>query len=152
MKKVVIGCLGAAVLFVVVVVVVGVVAWSFLFRELPVLDATISVPAQAALDSTVTLVVATTNAHKQAVMLDSIDIDDSFLTGFQVVSIDPQPTETAHMPLLNQRSWSFAKPGGSFSVTFTLRAVVEGHFSGDVDICNPNQDFNTLLADVVVRK
>ena len=60
--------------------------------------------------------------------------------------VAPQPYE---------RSWDFEsviQPGDSLSVTFQLKPVTEGRFSGDVDVCNPNQDFRTLFADVVVKK
>ncbi|MHC4248606.1 MAG: hypothetical protein ACYS9X_05700 [Planctomycetota bacterium] len=150
--RAVLGCLGAALL----AAVVGVVLiWFCLFRELPKLDAKLSLPSEATLESTMTMVVTANNPHQEPVTLDSIDIDDSFLAGFQVVSIDPEPTDTASVPIVDQRSWTFGKaipPGESHSVTFHLRPVSEGHFSGDVDVCNPNQDFKTLLADVVVKK
>jgi hypothetical protein len=152
MKKTLLGGFGVALL--IVVVGAGLI-WLWLFRELPTLDATLSVPDEVRLDSSVDMIVIGTNPHKKAIALGSIDIDDSFLSGFQVVSIDPKPTDTNHVPVLNQRSWDFNKsiqPGQSFSVTFKLKGVIEGHFSGDIDVCNPNQDFKTLLADVVVRK
>jgi hypothetical protein len=150
MKKALIGCLCVAA---VVVAALALGTWLWLFRELPVLSATLAVPSEAKLDGTVVMVVTTTNAHEKAVTLDSVDIDDAFLDGFQVVKVEPTPTDTMH--ILGQRSWSFdqaVEPGGTLEVRFELKAVQEGHFSGDVDVCNPNQDFTTLVADVVVRK
>jgi hypothetical protein len=152
MKKIILGCLGVVVL--VIVVGAGLI-WFWLFRELPMLDASLSLPNEAALDSTVTMVITATNTHETPITLDSIDIDDAFLSGFQVISIQPASTDTTHVPIANQRSWDFGtivQPGGSISVAFQLRAVTQGHFSGDIDVCNPNQDFKTLLADVVVKK
>lgn len=152
MKKTVLGCLGAAVL----ILVCGIaLIWFWLFRELPMLDATLALPAEVALESRVSMVVTVKNGHRQPVTLDSIDVEDAFLAGFQVVKIDPEPKDTMHVPFLAQRSWEFGKavaPGESLSVTFHLKPVTEGHFSGDVDVCNPNQDYKTLLADVVVKK
>ncbi|MFO7900440.1 MAG: hypothetical protein R6V58_15445 [Planctomycetota bacterium] len=135
------------------VVVLGI--WFWFVRELPVLDATFSVPSEVELGSTVALVVETTNPHDEPVTLDSIDIDNSFLAGFQVVSTDPEPTETRQVPLIDQCSWEFGKtvpPGESLAVTFELKPVAEGHYWGSVDVCNPNQDFTGLFADVVVKK
>lgn len=151
-KKVILGCLGATAI---IAVAVAVGVWLWLFRELPVLDATLSIEPEVELGSTVTMVINATNSHDKAVTLDSVDIDDAFLAGFQVVGVNPEPEGTTHLPIINQRSWEFGKrisPGKVFSVTFTLKAVADGHFSGDVDVCNPNQDFKTLLADVVVTK
>ena len=152
MKKTLFGCLGAAL---VILVIGGVMIWFSLFRELPLLDATLSLHNEVEVESTVSMVITATNSHTKAITLDSIDVGDSFLAGFQVISVDPRPTDTTHMPIVNQRSWDFGveiQPGDSLAITFQLRAVTEGHFSGDVDVCNPNQDFRTLLADVVVRK
>lgn len=150
MKKILIGCLGGLAL---IVVIVSVVLWFWLFRELPVLEAKLSVPPEVSIGSTVSLFITATNPHTKTVTLDSIDVDDAFLTGFQVVTITPEPTDTMHVPFTNQRSWSFAKPvepGDSITVSFVLKPVIEGHFSGDIDVCNPNQDFTTLLADMVI--
>lgn len=94
-----------------------------------------------------------TNSYDKPVTLDSVDVDDAFLAGFQVVTVVPEPSDTSHLSLGHQRTWAFGKvvpPKETLSVTFTLRAIAEGHFSGDVDVCNPSQDFKTVLADVVV--
>ena len=99
MKKVLFGCLGA------VTVLAGVSAlliWLWLFRELPKLEATISLPSEVELESMFSMDITASNGHKRTITLDSIDVD-------------------------------------------------VGHFSGDVDVCNPNQDFKTLLADVVIK-
>lgn len=122
-------------------------------RELPVLDASLSLPPQATLDSTVIMVVTTTNTHTKPLILNSIDVGDSFLDGFQVVKIEPSPSATEHLYYF--RRWDFGQtvdPGATLQVRFELKAVLEGHFSGDIDVCNPNLDYKTLLADVVVRK
>jgi hypothetical protein len=152
MKKIIIGCLGAIVLVAVVLVVV-VCFW--VFHKSPLLDATMTVPLEAELESPVKMVITVTNTNNTPVTLDSIDVSDSFLSGFQVVTIDPKATDTTHVPILKQRSWDFGKPispGRSLSVTFELKPVKEGRFSGDVDVCNPNLDSTTVLADVVVKK
>jgi len=97
--------------------------------------------------------VTVTNPHAQAVTLDSIDVSKSFLSGFQVVAVDPAPTETYDIPFTDQRSWTFnheVLPEQSLSINFELKAVQAGHFSGEIDVCNPNQDFRTLYADVLV--
>lgn len=151
MKKTLLACLGVTIILV-FVVIAGL--WFWLFRELPVLEASLSLPPEVHRDAEVTMAITVTNTHDQPITLDSVDIDDSFLHGFQVVAIDPEPTDTMHVPLADQRSWGFARPvspGESLALTFRLKAVMEGHFSGDIDVCNPNQDFKTVLADVVVR-
>jgi hypothetical protein len=76
MKKSFLGCLGAALL---VVVVGAAIVWLWLFRDLPVLDATLSLHSEVEIDSTIPMVVIATNSHGKSITLDSIDIDDSFL-------------------------------------------------------------------------
>lgn len=152
-RKVVIGWLGVSVSLLSVLSVL----WAFYLytenRELPVLDASLSLPTQATLDSTVIMVITTTNTHTKPLILGSIDVGDSFLEGFQVVKIQPSPSATEHLYYF--RRWDFGQtvdPGATLQVRFELKAVLEGHFSGDIDVCNPNLDYKTLLADVVVRK
>ena len=150
MKKFIIGCICVTVT---VAAIAAFGIWYWLIRETPTLGAALSVPMEVQTGATFTLTITTTNSHNQPVTLDSIDIDDSFLAGFQVVTIVPEPGDTSHLQLLNQRSWVFDKavaPGGTLSVTFTLKAIADGHFTGDVDVCNPAQDFKTFLADVLV--
>lgn len=52
MKKIIVGCL---ISFVVVAAVVVVVVWLFLFRELPSLDAALSIPPQTTLGTPVAM-------------------------------------------------------------------------------------------------
>jgi hypothetical protein len=152
MKKIFLGCLGATLL----ILLTGTAfIWFVLFRELPMLDATLALPTEAAVESPVDMVVTVSNPHSEAVTLDSIDVDAAFLEGFQVVGVEPEPKGTMLVPFLNQRSWEFGKvlqSGETHSVTFRLKSVMEGRFSGDIDICNPNQDYKTLLADIVVKE
>lgn len=151
MKRWILGCLSALAAAAVIVVV----ALAIILRDKPALDAKLSVPAQVTLGSTASMVVSATNPHKQEVELNSIDIDEAFLAGFQVVSVVPEAKETSQIPIVNQRTWVFERkvpPGESLTVTFTLRAVAEGRFTGDVDVCNPSQDYKTHVADVVVSK
>jgi hypothetical protein len=149
---IIIGWLSAAALAA-VIAVVGIGFW--LLRELPAPDADLSLPLEAELNSTISMVVTVSNPHDEVVTLDSIDIDESFLEGFQIISIDPKPTDTNNVPFIGQRSWSFGKqlpPGESLAVAFEMKPIAEGRFSGDVDVCNPNQDFTTLYAEVTVTK
>jgi hypothetical protein len=134
-------------------VLIGLCVVFFVFlRDLPTLQCSVSVPAQVSVGDTVSMVVAATNAHSGAIVLDSIDVDESFLEGFRVERVQPNPTET--MSVFGMRTWSFGKEvgiGETVEVHFTLKAVVAGHFSGDIDVCNPNQNFSTAVADVVVE-
>jgi hypothetical protein len=150
MKKGIIGCLGV---FLVTGLVTAVLIGVWLFTEKPLLDASLSIPSEIEIDSTVAMVITVTNPHDESVVLDSIDIGNAFLEGFLVVSILPEPVDT--MSIFGERSWEFGEdvaPGASLEIHFKLKAIQQGHFSGDIGTYNPNQDFQTLFADVVVRK
>ena len=149
MKQFVVGCLAiSAVLFIGLVVLI----YFVLIRELPTLEASIATPASVAVNSTFDAVVTAENTHSDQIVLDSIDVEAVFLEGFQVVSVSPKPSET--YSIFGYRTWEFdqaVEPGEKVEVTFTLRAVQQGHYTGDVDVCNPNQDFQTVFADVMVN-
>lgn len=150
MRKVLLGCL---VLFVVGSLVAGAACW-YVLRKRPQLGATLELPPTARAGQTISLVARLDNPHDRPVTLDSIDIAESFLEGFQVLRVEPKPTDTTRVPIVNQRSWSFGQAvpaGGTMAVTFTLRCLRAGHFTGTVDACNPSQDCTSLYGDVDVQ-
>ena len=130
----------------------GCTAW-FLLQDSPVPGGSISAPVEVAVGDEFEMTVTVTNPNDATVTLDSIDIYYSFLDGFQVVSVSPSPGDTTDFEMLDFRSWDFGNtiaPGDELDIVYKLRAIQPGHYSGDVDICNPAQDFTTVLADIVV--
>ena len=126
--------------------------WYLLVRELPTLDAELSIPSTAVVGEPIEMRVITSNSHSESLTLGSIDIDGAFLAGFQVLGIDPEATGTFHIPVIDQRSWSFDKPVPTderLVVTFDLRCINAGHFTGNIDACNPNNDCASMFVDVV---
>lgn len=149
MKALLIGCL-SLVLMAIVAIGLG-VAW--LFIERPTLDGSLDMPLQVTVGETFHATITASNGHDKTVTLDSIDISDTLLAGVQISSIEPDPESTTRVPVLDQRSWAFntpVEPGATMTVRYTLRAVREGHFTGDIDLCNPSQDFFTLYGDLVI--
>jgi hypothetical protein len=148
------GCLAAiGVVAVAFVIVIGLIGY-WLVTEYPNVEATLVAPSSVTLNEPFALVIEVRNPHGENVTLDSIDIDDGFLNGFQVVSVDPSPSDVMNVPILNQRSWMFERelaPNESMNVTFEMKPVLVGHYSGDVDVCNPSQDYQTLFADIVIQ-
>ena len=141
--KIILGCLGA---FIATVLLVGAGFWFLLMRELPVLDAKLTAENEVAVADVTTMAVVTSNSHDRSVVLDSIDIDSIFLDGFQVLSVKPEPKES--MQFFGQQTWSFGtrvEPGESLTVYFELKALKAGRFTGDVDVCNPNQDWHSMV-------
>lgn len=132
------------------VVFVGFLIW--VFTELPLLTATITSPDIVQHNEEFNLTIQTMNPHDGDVELDSIDLSTEFLEGFKVLHVDPKPKET--FKIFGMRTYVFERkvaPGEELFVTFKLKGVMKGHFNGDVDVCNPNQDFQTLVADITVQ-
>ena len=148
-----------SVLLAIIIIIVISVSWLFFktepMREEPLLDAKLSLPLEAELGTAITMTITATNNHTRPVTLDSIDISDSIIAGFQIISINPRSIDTTTVPSCNMRSWEFGKtvlPGQSITISFELKPVAKGRFMGDIDICNPNQDFVTLYADIIIKE
>ena len=125
-----------------------------LFRTKPKLSAVLSAPNETSIGSEIYATVTVSNPHTTAVSLGTIDIEDKILSGFQVLSIKPQPLEAISLDFLETHSWTFdtiVQPGDSLNITFTLKPIAEGRFTGEIDICNSNNDFTTLILDIVVK-
>jgi hypothetical protein len=148
-KRVLIGCLALLALL----AVAGVAGVLWILREGPQLASRVEVPAQVAAGESFTLSLVVSNPHPDPVTLDSVDVDESLLAGFQVLAVEPEPTHTDAIPFLEQRTWSFGRElpaAGELEVRFELRAVEAGRFSGNVEVCNPEQDCPGQFVDLVV--
>ncbi len=133
------------------VAAVGLIGCLLILPEEPTLDVRLSAPETVAVGEEFDLVLRTRNLHEEPIRLDSIDVDLAFLEGFEVLSVDPTPSDT--MDIFGQRSWSFTDsvpPGEGLDVTYRLKAVRPGHYVGDADVCNPAQDFTTVVPNIDV--
>jgi hypothetical protein len=123
-------------------------------RVKPTFEVGLKIPDEVVATEEFTLSVDVKNPHGSAITLDSVDVDDKLLQGFQVVSVEPSAKDSMHVPLLDQRTWSFGTSVAAGSVQridFKLRPVQVGRFSGNVDACNPGQDCAGAFADIVVK-
>jgi hypothetical protein len=128
--------------------------WYLFVRETPLLETSLALPEHVAAGQPFDLVVHAHNPHAEPVTLDSVDVDLELLGAFQVLEVVPPPAGTLKIPLLDQRSWTYGRavpPGETWSVTFRLRPLQPGHFSGTIDVCNPSQQFTSHYADIVVQ-
>ncbi|MGF1452856.1 MAG: hypothetical protein ACFB21_12370 [Opitutales bacterium] len=91
----------------------------------------------------------------EAEIINSIDLWDTFIDGFEVVSTEP--------PFIEQvghygdfESFFFdpitAEPGTTETVTFRLRPTAAGTFAGDADVCNPVESFTEVPLEITVTK
>ena len=111
-------------------------------------------PSTAKVGETFTLSITATNMGDEKTTLNSIDIYDELLDGFEVVRISPGSTEK--MDLMNFRSHYFSglnlDAGESTTVSFELKAVKPGMWSGDVDCCTPSESFSSATVAIEVTE
>ena len=90
----------------------------------PKLTAAINLPDEVVVGEEFELLVEITNPHDKPVVLGSVDLESSFIRGFEVVSVAPNAVEDTDY--FSYQRWNFSKsiePGGSLTVKFRLRAV-----------------------------
>lgn len=151
-KAVLIGCgallllafLGGAVLIALVVYVV---------QGVPGATVTVEAPLDVTVGETFELVVRVGNDRsRKTLTVTDIDIAQSYLSGFVIVSVDPLPKSSSTIPFDDGLSHSFharIPPKNRQDFTFTLRALRAGVYTGDVDVCEGTR-FLTTLAQTVV--
>lgn len=92
------------------------------------------------------------NPTDGSLTLGSIDIYDSFIDGFEVVQVDPEPASMD--PSFGFATFYFSQelpPGAIHTFVFKLRAVEAGVWTGDVDFCTPMENFVTATKTIVVE-
>ncbi len=117
----------------------------------PAFAVKIDVPPQTTVGAEILVQMEVTNPTDSSLELDSIDFEDSLLEGFRVKSVFPAPTGT--YKVIDSMSYSYSESlsaGETFKISFLLEAVKPGIWTGDVDFCNPSQDFVTSSATVRV--
>lgn len=111
-------------------------------------------PLDVAVGETFDLTVEVKNERKTKVLeLSDVDINEEYLAGFSVISIDPEFKSTMHNPIDNSLSYTFGvtiPAGETRTFTFTLRAEKAGIYRGDVDVCEGTR-LITAVAQTVVK-
>ena len=83
--------------------------------------------------------VEVTNHDDEVHVIDSIDIANDFLDGFEIFSVDPEQSgELSLEPFLDQYSYTMGAevaPDESVVVTFSAGASEIGEYSGSFDVC-----------------
>ena len=104
----------------------------------------IDAPDMVQVSETFQVVVSVTNPTDHTVEIGSIDVYHSFLEGFEFVGASPAPADVEDI-------WDFKTfwfnhtldPGERRDYALDLRALTPGVWSGDVDVCTPEENFIT---------
>lgn len=147
-----IGC--GAVAFAGVLIFCSGVAWIiYASQDVQGTSVSITSPLDVKVGETFTMIVNVTNERDtNALRVSDVDISDAYLAGFVILSTDPVPDTTMHIPIDNSLSHTFdtsIAAGDTRTFAFTLRAEQAGIFRGDVDVCEGSR-FITRTAQTVV--
>ena len=100
-------------------------------------DAPISVP----LNEPYLVSINVQNLTAVSQILDSIDIQNSYLAEIRVEGVDPTYSDSFEIPWVGYQSYTFESTipaNRSIQVDFIMVGLTEGEYSGDVDICINN--------------
>lgn len=154
-KKVVIfGCAGLLLVGIAVLAALALFV-AHVSKDLEGVTLTVKAPEEVKVGDTMELVVTVKNERVgKEVKLADVDISDEYLAGFTVSSSTPNYKTTIHIPIDNSQSFTFdinLPPGKETNIVFTLRAIKEGVYRGDVD-ASEGMLFVTALAQTVVKE
>lgn len=93
-------------------------------------------PAQVTVGETFSILVRVSNNAAETQILDSIDIELSYLEGIRIESSDPPYSDT--FEVFGYQSFTLLRdipPGGEVVVQFRASALAAGNYRGDIDIC-----------------
>jgi len=96
----------------------------------------VTVPRSLSQGAPADLVVSIENGRiDRDLRMSSIEIYDEFLSGFEILSMNPEPRHKDHdWGVLSLEYPVDVPPGETWDLTIRLRAVKKGVFIGDVDI------------------
>ncbi|MBI3097370.1 MAG: hypothetical protein HYY93_03860 [Planctomycetes bacterium] len=148
------------ILAVVAAVIVTAVAAAVLFfvhvsQDVEGVGVDVKSPATVTVGDTFDLVVTVRNTRTgKDLTVSDVDIGESFLAGFTISSVNPEPKSSMRVPIEGGQSFTFdarIPAGGSRSFTFRLQAEGAGIYRGDVDVCEGLR-FVTRMAQTVVEE
>ena len=112
----------------------------------------VQAPEKVKIEETFNLTVSVSNPSEETITLDSIDIYDSLLDGFEIISIEPEPDDVSRLFDFHTIFLDYElAPGENIIVTYTLKAREPGLWTGDIDCCTPNQQFVTVIKGILVE-
>jgi hypothetical protein len=123
----------------------------FYYGSEPPFRVVLNHPAEVALGSEFTVAVAVENSSDEPATLGSIDIYDSLLDGFELIS--SRPAFAGVDDVLNfQTLWyqTELQPDSPQTFTLTFRATRPGRHGGQLDVCTPTEVCTTVYATIGV--
>ncbi len=131
--------------------VLGLLSFTLL-SDPPDFHVVIEAPEKVALHEEFDLKVRVTNPSDETLEIGSVDLADSLLDGFEIISTSPQPDEIVHVLGTHSTYKNVTlDPGGEWSIHYRMKAVKSGVWTGDIDCCTPMEAFVTNSKTIVVE-
>jgi len=137
-----IGCGTALVLaFCCFAMMVGAIIWLASLTPDEKVQVNVNTPINLEQGRAFEMTITVTNISDQPIELDSIDISDSYLSGFIIRSATPRYNSVDQFDGVGGDSYqtyyfgTMIPPGESLPVTFSGETVLSGDFSGNIDVC-----------------
>lgn len=144
---------GLIVLYLVVMFVVTMVTLA-MGNAPPGIEVLVTSASSCRLDEEFEVTAVVRNTLERARRITSVDIGASYLDGFVVCAIAPEPTTRSDGPVLGQQIQTMDVPlaaGASQNVTFTLRAAKQGEFQGDLTVYVDGGHFRYIATPLRTR-
>jgi hypothetical protein len=130
----------------------GATAWFYMYDAPPKFFVEMEYPDTVVSGQEFDLVFEIENRDSGSRTLNSIDMHDDFLGGFEVVSITPSPGSREDL-------WGYQifnidesiKSSDTLNITMRLRAETVGFWSGDVDFTNSLENYVTRVPEIEVE-
>jgi hypothetical protein len=125
----------------------------FYYGNEPPFRVVLNHPAEVTLGAEFAVAVAVENSSDEPATLGSIDIYDSLLDGFELVS--SRPAFVGVDDVLNfQTLWYHTElpPDAPRTFTLTFRATRPGRHGGQLDVCTPTEVCTTVYATIAVAE
>lgn len=136
----------------VVSTLVGLFAVVLIFSG-PRLAVALEVPEEIVVGQEFAVTVAVSNPHQESVVLDNLDIPNSFFEIFEVVSVSPAASSDSPVGGFGTQTWYYDRtldPGGTYEIVLMLRPLEAGSHPIDMDVCNSYEDCTSLVTSLTV--
>jgi hypothetical protein len=113
-------------------------------------DVSIAAPRTVSIGQEFEVLLSITNTADEDQSLNSVDIENVYLEGIEVLGSDPEYYESFGIDMDNTVSYSYEiniRPGETLVVMFYCKAISAGKFEGKMDVCI-NTGFNYESVDV----
>lgn len=123
-------------LSVAVVLALGGSVFAFMSADQVESEIAVEAPARVERGSEFVISVRIQNTSEEEMLLDSIDVSETYLEGVSIARTDPPYRDSIH--ILGYTSYDFRRPisvGGRLEIELQALALQAGDYRGEMDIC-----------------